>query len=1502
MHYDLSTFTKVNGCYVVTVNGNATVVSTGGAFGTGTGCLSLDGDGDYLSIPDNNDWNRSGNFTIDFWVKITSHDSDISAFCGQGGNATASRWRLRYYNGNLEYEAYNSAVQTVLMQRAWSPSLDVWYHVAIVRNSSNYYMFIDGSQVGTTYTDADAVGNASATLDVGRCFDAGGYKYLNGYMNEFRFSNYARWSPQTGQDFTPSSTPYISDTYTQLLLHLEENTNDFSDDYVVISEDGYRATFTDLPELSLSYLYKDLGVDYFENFEFNFDFRITNISADNALVVLVKPTNTLATNYPPQSMYVEGTASNTGRLYSTVPGFTGSYYSISMNTPYYVNLKRIGGNMIWYLYGSESDRTNQTNLLASYPAGNGVSEEMDEFKFRYLELVVAKGGGASAKISGYIENVELISNLDTDYYGHQFPGVLNGRVNTYQGNNIWIDNNGDIHLVGAYTALYGYMYYVKSTDGGATWTDGEGGGSGSVKTLHSGYVDNAVNPAIVGDSQGNLYVFVKTNGALKYTKYHNITAPYWDGVFTTIDSAFNGTFVRAEIDENDNLIVYYSRSTTIKIWTSDDGATTWTNELDSSESFSFGDMALGYNNHIWLSKTSSTTSKAQRLTRSAITGGYAWSMDAEENSKTVTTIYGTAIVVERTAETVWQFLSVNDSGTYKIIYSKKTGGTWGSWITLVSGASNYYTQLKVTRDYDDNIYLYYGINGTVPIYHLKKSTSGWSSPVELESGGHKINIAQPYLRSGDALIYYTYNYKSVSWDFFSSLNIFSIEESESVSLSEDVNLKISLEFEENLTLSEQYTFTREELIDELITLSDTVELNLSLEKQQNIEGATLTEEVIVAYSELNDINNDIHIALAEKVDINNIINTAILELDNIDNKINTAKGTIEDIIQKINTAISEDFTFRNAFHSVNGELEDIVNDIRTKGSTHYNLVNDFRMRLSWQGVGIVGAQSLGKEFIKVYFNSVEVTDVDIDSISFVKNINDSHSASFTLGRPFDINKPTLETVVEIKYNDFLLYKGYITSIAQGDTPESIRIECQDKYWFRNRNKVWFRVGHKPEDDREKYHLTIASALTELGIDFNIGNFIPQTIDLFGSGESEAITNLITESGNFGWFYTELGEKRLWSADAGAIINLERQELGKNIGLYQIISINLVESVDNLVNKLRVQMGDQVIHIPGRQGETKEYVTRMFSVQRVTCNPDWASDLEVLARNSASGYGFDYHPDGSPYGDVFTKYKFPSASAGSPTIGGDSKWTDLIPPYVEINRPFGSPSVPSGKEGIIEEGYSVDWEDGQFTLNEPFYYYEKDDKGRISRIGRPQITLILHKIKYITRTETEDDFPDTDTTNPLNFITDKVGTYPETVLGTLNLGGLSIQGGGTYIVRTGSGSSDISVNSTPSWDDTVFAKDLAYWNLSQTSEPKITGTIQLTLDACIFYNIDLSKRIMIKGILDKPLNINSINYNMSDFTVSLEVESYNYYKRTVSIDSHGIGTSITGIISKSVVTS
>jgi hypothetical protein len=121
----------------------------------------------------------------------------------------------------------------------------------------------------------------------------------------------------------------------------------------------------------------------------------------------------------------------------------------------------------------------------------------------------------------------------------------------------------------------------------------------------------------------------------------------------------------------------------------------------------------------------------------------------------------------------------------------------------------------------------------------------------------------------------------------------------------------------------------------------------------------------------------------------------------------------------------------------------------------------------------------------------------------------------------------------------------------------------------------------------------------------------------------------------------------------------------------------------------------------------------------------------------------------------------------------------------------------------------------------------------------------------------------------------MGTYADTIIKDLNLSNLSIQVGGMR-----------GTDFIPSWDDTAFATDKANWELSKNCDKKIRGTIEITLDAMCYYNIDLTKRIYIAGITDEPMNITGISYNMSNFTVNLTLENKRYYNRTVSFQSHG----------------
>lgn len=646
-----------------------------------------------------------------------------------------------------------------------------------------------------------------------------------------------------------------------------------------------------------------------------------------------------------------------------------------------------------------------------------------------------------------------------------------------------------------------------------------------------------------------------------------------------------------------------------------------------------------------------------------------------------------------------------------------------------------------------------------------------------------------------------------------------------------------------------------------------------------------------------NINNDFRM-VGEIVlgNLNNDFRDRKEELLHINNKFNTSKVYTIDVNNKINSCIEVVKDINNISSWVKEVVLDVSCDFRTKKDTITDVNNDFRMLSPWQvpEAGEVGFQSAGKTEVKVYINTVEQTDINIDSITINQILNGSHIASFNLARAYDATKPTTNSNVEIKYKGILLYKGYITEVNPADSPESIRVSCQDEYWNLNKDKKYFFVGRKPVDTNEYYYETIGEALNGLEFSYGIGNFIPQTMDLYGSGIADAISNLVQNSGNFNWFIKPDGTKKLWQAGEGNIIDLEPQELEKNLGLYQVLKHNIRENISAIVNKLRVLMGNWTVRQNSEDisegSGSKTYIFTYHTRHQVYAYPVWDSSLEILQKNSSDGYGYDNQNPNKDYKNVFRKFWLPSLN---PKM---ESWSDRYPPLVETN--WGSISSWNNLSEYKGEGFSLDYgfqvgyeyplgasniARPSITFSEPQIVYDIYN-GECYRVRSKIVKLYLwkeHRVSYTINPQTDPDTaPVEDLDNPLMFYTDKMGSYSETIMGDLNLSGLSIQEG--YILKDDEGN---IIENIPSWNDTDFAKDSANWQLSKTCDKKYIGSIDLTIDTMLYYNIDLSKRIKINGVVN-PINIMSIIYNFNNFTATLNLESNREFRRTISIPYHG----------------
>ncbi|MBI4372260.1 MAG: LamG domain-containing protein [Candidatus Omnitrophica bacterium] len=193
----------------VTFEGDAHIDTSQFKFGGGS--LALDGNGDYLSIPDSEDWDfGEGPFTIDFQIRFATVSGelrilDVGKFSSFSGVAFA-------WEPNIATLSINGATTS----RAWSPSANVWYHVAIIRTGAIIKIFIDGTQIGADITDSSNIQAGATGINIGRYMDGTTY-HFNGWMDEFRISKgTARWAA----NFTPPTQEYPSDSDTKLLLHL----------------------------------------------------------------------------------------------------------------------------------------------------------------------------------------------------------------------------------------------------------------------------------------------------------------------------------------------------------------------------------------------------------------------------------------------------------------------------------------------------------------------------------------------------------------------------------------------------------------------------------------------------------------------------------------------------------------------------------------------------------------------------------------------------------------------------------------------------------------------------------------------------------------------------------------------------------------------------------------------------------------------------------------------------------------------------------------------------------------------------------------------------------------------------------------------------------------------------------------------------------------------------------------------------------------------------------
>jgi hypothetical protein len=200
--------------HTFTAQGNAQIDTAQYVFGGSSGLF--DGSGDYITSPDSNDWNLgAGDFTISFRVRFAALTAGtFPVFIGQYDITGQRNWETYFdVDTNRIYFDYSTdGSSTTSRFESWSPVINTWYAVRIVRSGSTLLTFINGTKLSNGNSVSGTFFNSTAVLSLGVDLNSGSPvagDYLNGWLDEVKLDkgiarNTANYTVET-DEFTNTS-------------------------------------------------------------------------------------------------------------------------------------------------------------------------------------------------------------------------------------------------------------------------------------------------------------------------------------------------------------------------------------------------------------------------------------------------------------------------------------------------------------------------------------------------------------------------------------------------------------------------------------------------------------------------------------------------------------------------------------------------------------------------------------------------------------------------------------------------------------------------------------------------------------------------------------------------------------------------------------------------------------------------------------------------------------------------------------------------------------------------------------------------------------------------------------------------------------------------------------------------------------------------------------------------------------------------------------------------
>ena len=207
---------RTTGFIDVTTTGDTELSNAQYKFNTGTrgGSILFDGSGDHLDC-DTSFNLGTGDFTMETYFRSASESVFHIIFDHRDATSDDAVTLVVHDNaqGGNSLTPYLFVNNTKQIIGTTTLNSGDWHHLAVVRSSGVFRLYVDGTSEGGTYSNSNSFTTQTPLRISGNSMT--GSSPVNGYLDEVRISDTARFT----SNFTPDSSAYGSDNNTLLLLH-----------------------------------------------------------------------------------------------------------------------------------------------------------------------------------------------------------------------------------------------------------------------------------------------------------------------------------------------------------------------------------------------------------------------------------------------------------------------------------------------------------------------------------------------------------------------------------------------------------------------------------------------------------------------------------------------------------------------------------------------------------------------------------------------------------------------------------------------------------------------------------------------------------------------------------------------------------------------------------------------------------------------------------------------------------------------------------------------------------------------------------------------------------------------------------------------------------------------------------------------------------------------------------------------------------------------------------